>query len=93
MLLEKNIQYDFCIDRKGVEAGETSIKLARKWAYTVKKVPENQAVVVFAAENFWGRTLAAVSSSTDPSCYGGFGPFMPNFKVIPYNDLNALRVI
>ena len=89
----KNIYYDFCIDRKGVEAGETSIKLARKWAYTVKKVPENQAVVVFAAENFWGRTLAAVSSSTDPSCYGGFGPFMPNFKIIPYNDLNALRVI
>ena len=67
--------------------------MARKWAYSVKKVPENQAVIVFAAENFWGRTLAAVSSSTDPSCYGGFGPFMPNFKIIPYNDLNALRVL
>ena len=46
---------------KGVEAGETSIKLARKWGYTVKGIPKNQAVVVFAAENFWGRTLAAVS--------------------------------
>lgn len=45
----------------GVEAGETSIKLARKWGYTVKGIPKNQAVVVFAAENFWGRTLAAVS--------------------------------
>ena len=76
----------------GVEAGETSIKLARKWGYTVKGIPNNEAVVVFAAENFWGRTLAAVSSSTDPSCYGGFGPYMPNFKVIPYNDLNALEV-
>lgn len=77
----------------GVEAGETSIKLARKWGYTVKGIPNNEAVVVFAAENFWGRTLAAVSSSTDPSCYGGFGPYMPNFKVIPYNDLNALEEV
>ena len=57
-----------------------------------EKIEKNQAVVLFAAENFWGRTLSAVSSSTDPSCYEGFGPFMPNFKVIPYNDLNALAV-
>jgi ornithine--oxo-acid transaminase len=49
-------------------------------------------VVVFAGENFWGRTLAACSSSTDPSCYENFGPFMPNFKIIPYNDLKALEV-
>ncbi|CAF0747551.1 unnamed protein product [Brachionus calyciflorus] len=75
----------------GVEAGETSIKLARKWAYQVKGVPKNQAVVLFAAENFWGRTLSAVSSSTDPSCYEGFGPYMPNFKIVPYNDLKALE--
>lgn len=75
-----------------MEAGETSIKLARKWGYTVKGIPKNQAVVVFAAENFWGRTLSACSSSTDPSCYEGFGPFMPNFKIIPYNDLKALEV-
>lgn len=77
----------------GVEAGETAIKLARKWAYNVKKVPENQAVVVFAGENFWGRTLAACSSSTDPDCYTGFGPFMPGFKVIPYNNLEALAEV
>lgn len=77
----------------GVEAGETAIKLARKWAYTVKKIPENQATVVFAGENFWGRTLAACSSSTDPTCYEGFGPFMPGFKVIPYNDLKALEEV
>jgi ornithine--oxo-acid transaminase len=76
----------------GVEAGETSIKLARKWGYTVKGIENNKAVVIYAAENFWGRTLAAVSSSTDPSCYSGFGPFMPNFKIIPYNDLKALEV-
>lgn len=75
----------------GVEGGETAIKLARKWAYMVKGVPENQAKVVFAKENFWGRTLAAVSSSTDPDCYNGFGPFMPGFSTIPYNDLDALE--
>lgn len=77
---------------EGVEAGETSIKLARKWAYNVKGVKENNAVVLFAKDNFWGRTLSACSSSSDPSCYGGFGPFMPNFKLISYNDLNALEV-
>ncbi|CAF1224795.1 unnamed protein product [Rotaria magnacalcarata] len=75
----------------GVEGGETAIKLARKWAYSVKGTPKDQAVVLFAENNFWGRTLAAVSSSTDPSCYEGFGPYMPNFKVIPYNDLQALE--
>lgn len=76
----------------GVEAGETSIKLARKWAYNVKGIEDNKAVVLFAKENFWGRTLSACSSSSDPSCFQGFGPFMPNFKLIPYNDLNALAV-
>jgi acetylornithine/succinyldiaminopimelate/putrescine aminotransferase len=76
----------------GVEAGETAIKLARKWAYKVKGTPNNEAIVLFAQNNFWGRTLAAVSSSTDPSCYEGYGPYMPNFKIIPYNDLKALEV-
>jgi ornithine--oxo-acid transaminase len=75
----------------GVEGGETAIKLARRWAYTRKGVPENQARVVFAEGNFWGRTLAAVSSSTDPSSYSGFGPFMPGFDIVPYNDLTALE--
>ena len=58
----------------------------------MKGVPKNEAVVLFAENNFWGRTLSAVSSSTDPSCYEGFGPYMPNFKIIPYNDLKALEV-
>ena len=75
----------------GVEGGETAIKLARRWGYAVKGIPENQAKVIFAQGNFWGRTLAAISSSTDPSSYNGFGPFMPGFGLIPYNDLTALE--
>jgi ornithine--oxo-acid transaminase len=75
----------------GVEGGETAIKLARHWAYRVKGVPENKAKVVFVEGNFWGRTLAAISSSTDPSSYKDFGPFMPGYEIIPYNDLPALE--
>ncbi len=75
----------------GVEGGETAIKLARKWAYNVKKVPNNQAKVIFVEGNFWGRTLAAISSSDDPSSYAGFGPYMPGYLKIPYNDLEALE--
>ncbi|KIC91637.1 ornithine--oxo-acid transaminase [Flavihumibacter sp. ZG627] len=75
----------------GVEGGETAIKLARRWAYVKKGVAENKAKVLFAENNFWGRTLAAISSSTDPSSYSKFGPFMPGFEIIPYNDLAALE--
>jgi ornithine--oxo-acid transaminase len=75
----------------GVEGGETAIKLARRWGYTVKGIPENQAKVVFVEGNFWGRTMAAISSSNDPSSYANFGPYMPGFMVIPYNDLNILE--
>lgn len=75
----------------GVEGGETAVKLARRWAYTKKNVEENKAKIIFAEGNFWGRTLAAISSSTDPSSYKGFGPFMPGFEVVPYNDLVALE--
>jgi ornithine--oxo-acid transaminase len=75
----------------GVEGGETAIKLARRWGYAVKGIPENEAKVIFAQGNFWGRTLAAISSSTDPSSYNGFGPFMPGFGLVPYNDLAALE--
>ena len=77
----------------GVEGGETAIKLARRWGYAVKGIPENQAKVIFAEGNFWGRTLAAISSSTDPSSYKGFGPFMPGFGLVPYNDLAALEIV
>ncbi|MFK7970306.1 MAG: ornithine--oxo-acid transaminase [Bacteroidia bacterium] len=75
----------------GVEGGETAIKLCRKWAYEVKGVPRDQAKIIFVKGNFWGRTLAAISSSTDPSSYEGFGPFMPGYELISYNDLDALE--
>jgi len=75
----------------GVEGGETAIKLARKWGYEVKGIPENQAHVLFAEGNFWGRTIAAVSSSDDEDSYGNFGPFVPNFSNIPYNNIQALE--
>jgi len=75
----------------GVEGGETAIKLARRWGYNVKGIAENNARIIFAEGNFWGRTLAAISSSTDPSSFKGFGPFMPGFGLVPYNDLVALE--
>ena len=75
----------------GVEGGETAIKLARRWGYNVKGIAENQARIIFAEGNFWGRTLAAISSSTDPSSFKGFGPYMPGFGLVPYNDLKALE--
>ena len=75
----------------GVEADETALKLARRWAYDVKGVPENKAKLVFAKGNFMGRTLAVISASNDPSSYGGFGPFMPGYELIDYNDLVALE--
>uniref|UniRef100_A0A3P9IXN2 Ornithine aminotransferase n=1 Tax=Oryzias latipes TaxID=8090 RepID=A0A3P9IXN2_ORYLA len=75
----------------GVEGGETACKIARKWAYSVKGVPRNKAKIIFAKGNFWGRTMAAISSSTDPSSYEGFGPFMPGFELVPYNDVPALE--
>ena len=75
----------------GVEGGETAVKLARKWGYEVKKIPKDSAKIVFVEGNFWGRTLGAISSSTDPSSTNGFGPFMPGYEIIPYNDLEALK--
>lgn len=74
----------------GVEGGETAVKLCRKWGYEVKGIERNKAKIIFVQGNFWGRTLAAISTSTDPSSTNGFGPFMPGFELIPYNDLNAL---
>ncbi|MEO1624494.1 MAG: ornithine--oxo-acid transaminase [Bacteroidota bacterium] len=74
----------------GVEGVETALKICRKWAYEVKKVPSNQAKIIFATENFHGRTLSVISASTDPSSTGGFGPYMPGYSIIPYNDVDAL---
>ena len=75
----------------GVEGGETALKLTRKWAYKVKGIAPNQAKTVYASGNFWGRTLAAISSSTDPSSTDDYGPFLPGYEIIPYDDLNALE--
>lgn len=76
----------------GVEGGETAVKLARRWGYAVKGIPRNQARIIFANQNFWGRTLAAISSSNDPSAYRQFGPYMPGFSHVPFNDLGSLEM-
>ena len=84
--------YNKCLPmNSGVEAGETAVKLARKWGYEKKGIEMNSAKIIFPEGNFWGRTLAAISSSTDPSSYNGFGPFMPGYDIIPYNDLVVLE--
>lgn len=75
----------------GVEGGETALKLTRKWAYKVKGIDPGKAKTVYADGNFWGRTLAAISSSTDPSSTNDYGPFLPGYEIIPYNDLGALE--
>lgn len=76
----------------GVEGGETAIKLARRWGYAVKGIKSNQARILFANQNFWGRTLAAISSSNDPTAFRGFGPYMPGFSHVPFNDLGSLEM-
>ena len=75
----------------GAEAVETGIKLARRWAYDVKGIEENRARIIVCSDNFHGRTSTIISFSTDPSSHARFGPFMPGFDVIPYNDLEALE--
>jgi len=75
----------------GVEGDETAVKLARKWAYDVKGIKKYEAKIIVANENFHGRTMMAVSASTDPDCFEGFGPFVPGFEKIPYNNIAALE--
>lgn len=75
----------------GVEGDETAIKLARKWAYDVKGIPQYEAKIIFCEGNFHGRTMTAVSASTDPECRDGFGPYLPGIEIIPFNDINALE--
>jgi ornithine--oxo-acid transaminase len=74
----------------GVEAVETALKLCRRWGYQVKGIPENKAKIIVCEGNFHGRTSTVISFSSDPSSYKEFGPFMPGFEIIPYNDLSAL---
>ena len=77
----------------GAEGVETALKLARRWGYDVKGVPEGKAKIVVCADNFHGRTITIVSMSTDPSSYGGFCPFTEGFVKIPYNDVSALEKV
>lgn len=75
----------------GAEADETALKLARKWGYMKKGIPENEAKIVVCANNFHGRTITIISMSTDPDAYKGFGPYTPGFVTVPYNDIEALE--
>lgn len=75
----------------GAEANESALKLARKWAYRVKGIPEGKAKIIAVSNNFHGRTLGVISASTEESSTAGFGPFMPGFVIIPYNDIPALE--
>jgi len=75
----------------GVEGDETAFKLARKWAYSVKGIPENKAKIIFCEGNFHGRTMMAVSASNDPDCRDGYGPYLPGIELIPFNNIQALE--
>jgi ornithine--oxo-acid transaminase len=75
----------------GAEGDETALKLARRWGYDVKGVPENQAKIIVCEGNFHGRTITIISMSTDPDSFGGFGPYTPGFEIVPYNDIPALE--
>jgi ornithine--oxo-acid transaminase len=75
----------------GAEANETAIKLARKWGYTRKGIPDNEAVIVALKDNFHGRTTTIISAATDAAARKGFGPFMPGFKIVDYNSVPALE--
>jgi len=75
----------------GAEGDETALKLARRWGYDKKGIPENEAKIIVCEGNFHGRTITVISMSTDPDARGGFGPYTPGFITVPYNDLEALE--
>ena len=85
--------YDRCLPMNtGVEGVETAIKLARLWGYKVKGIPSERAEIIVAKNNFWGRSIAACSSSSDPLCYQNFGPYVPGFTCVKYDDLTELEL-
>lgn len=93
---EKYISSYFDYDKvlmanSGAEAVETAIKLCRKWAYLKKGLASQNAKIIFVTGNFHGRTLGVISGSTDPSSTGGFGPYMPGYVIIPYDDKESLK--
>jgi len=77
----------------GCEADETACKMARRWAYRSKGVPDNEAVILFPTDNFWGRSITASGACDDPSRYNEFGPFTAGFEIFKYNDVEALRTM
>ena len=77
----------------GVEAPELMFKLSRRWGYEVKNIPNNEAIIVAAKGNFHGRTVTAVSMSDDPDARNNFGPFVPGIELVPFNDINALKLL
>lgn len=92
--MHKKFGYDKSLPMNtGVEASETAVKLARLWGYKTKEIPQNKAEFIVARNNFWGRSIAACSSSTDPSCFTNFGPFVPGFHFIDFNNLHELQYV
>ncbi|HPV64667.1 MAG TPA: ornithine--oxo-acid transaminase [Candidatus Cloacimonas sp.] len=84
--------YDMVLPmNSGAEAVETAMKLARKWAYDVKGVTPDEAILIFAENNFHGRTISIITASSDPDCFEGFGPFTPGITWVPYDDADALK--
>jgi len=84
--------YDMVLPmNSGAEAVETAMKLARKWAYNVKGIAPDSAILIFVDDNFHGRTISIISASSDPVAFGGYGPFTPGIVRIPYDDVNALK--
>ena len=95
-IYQKRMHEIFRFDRllpmnTGVEGAESAVKLARRWGYDIKKIPENSALIVFPNANYWGRSIAAISGSTDPTSYTGFGPYVEGFLNVEYNNLHALE--
>ncbi len=95
-LFEKYITEYFGYDKvlamnSGVEAVETALKLCRKWSYEVKGIEAEKAIIIVASENFHGRTMGVISFSTDPDSRNNFGPYLPGFKVVPYNNVQAMK--
>ncbi|RLD32956.1 MAG: ornithine--oxo-acid transaminase, partial [Bacteroidetes bacterium] len=95
-IYEKYITEYFGYDKvlpmnSGAEGDETALKLARKWGYDKKGIPDNEAKIIVCENNFHGRTITVISMSTDPDARGGFGPYTPGFITVPYNDLDALE--
>ena len=91
-LLSNTFNYEkFIPMNTGVEAGETALKISRKWGYEKKNIPKNKCIHLFATNNFWGRTISAASSSNDKKCYKNFGPYTPGMELVEYNNSAALE--